>query len=194
MVKIIKLLLGLFIFTSVFFNMCFADENCKLRNYNEIQIAKGTFIPVISSQEISTLYSDIGSKVKFISTTDLYLRETNIIPQNTEFFGYIEKLNEPVIGTNASMTIKITKLKLADGFEVPMRGYIFTTNGNIIGGELTEPTTYDKIPSYRQGCKNFVGYVPGNTRKMGEHKVVAAGANLIIVLTGPLSITHTVIN
>jgi len=182
----------IFVFTTI--GLCFADENYGLRNYNGIQIATGTFIPVISTQEISTLYDDIGSKFKFISTTDLYLCETNVIPKNTEFFGYIEKINEPIIGTNASMIIKIAKLKLSDGFEIPMKGYIYTANGNLIGGELTEPATYDKVPSYRQGCKNFVGYVPGNTRKMGEHKTIAAGADLIIVLAGPLFITHTLTN
>lgn len=189
-----KLFFILFIFVFVVSTSCFADDNYDLRDYNGIQLAKGTFIPVISTQEISTAYSDIGTKVKFISTSDLYLYETNVIPQNTEFSGSIEKLNEPVIGTNAAMVIKITGLKFPDGFEMPVKGYIYTVNGNLIGGELTEPATYDKKPSYRQGCIPVLGYVPGPTRKMGEHKVIASGADLIIIIVSPLSITHTVIN
>ena len=36
--------------------------------------------------------------------------ETNIIPRESEFYGYIEKINEPVVGTNGAMKIKITKM------------------------------------------------------------------------------------
>lgn len=189
-----KILFTLFILGFVAVGSCFSYDNAGLRDYDGIEIPRGTFIPVISAQEISTVYGDVGTKVKFISTTDLSLYEINIIPQNTEFFGYIEKINEPVVGTNASMVIKVTKLRFVDGFEIPIRGYIFSTNGNLIGGELTEPASYIKKASYRQGYKSMVGYVPGPTRKMGEDKVIASGADLMIILVSPLQITHTVTN
>ena len=78
-----------------------------LRDYSGIEIAKGSFIPVISLQEISTVYMDEGSKVEFVSTSDLYLGDVNVIPRNSEIKGYVEKIHEPVVGTNASMVIKI---------------------------------------------------------------------------------------
>ena len=143
-----KLLITLFIL--IFGLSCFAQDDV-IRDYDGIEIPRGSFIPVISTQEISTSYCDVGAKIKFISTSDLYLYETNILPMETEFFGYIEKINEPVVGSNASMMIKIIKLKLPDGFEIPVKGYIYTNNGNIIGGELTAPTSFEKKPSYRQG-------------------------------------------
>lgn len=183
------LLLGL---TFIFGSNCIAED--QLRDYDGIKLDKGTFIPVISAQEISTSYSDVNSQVKFISSTDLYLSELNVIPRNTEFFGYIEKLNEPVVGTNASMIIKISKMKLSDGFEAPVRGYIYTSNNNLIGGEMTAPASYDKNPSYRMGFIPVVGFVPGSALKMGTHTVIASGADLLIILTSPLFITHTVTN
>lgn len=191
-----KLLITLFIliFGLTFGLGCFAAENEGLRDYNGIELAKGTFIPAISAQEISTQYCDVGTQLKFISTTDLYLYETIVIPQDTEFYGYIEKLNEPIVGTNASMMIKITKLRFIDGYELPVRGYVYVNNSPVIGGELTEPETYDKKPAYRQGFKVAYGWVPGASRRMGEHKVIASGADLLIVLTAPLYITHTVNN
>lgn len=189
-----RVFLALIIFACILLGTRFAWANDVLRDYDGIEVPKGSFIPVISAQEISTEYSDVGTKVKFISTSDLYLYETNIIPQNTEFTGVIEKVNEPVIGTNASMSIKITRLKLPDGFEIPMRGYVYINNSVLIGGELTAPASYDKKPSIRQGYKVMVGYVPGPTRRMGEHTVIASGADLMILLVGPLLITHTVTN
>lgn len=174
---------------------CYAEETSELRDYSGIEVVKGTFIPVMSAQEISTAYNEEGTKVKFISTNDLYLYDTNIIPKNTEFFGYIEKLNEPIIGTNASMVIKINKLRLVDGFEIPMNAYIYSTNNNIIGGELTPPAKYDKMPHYQKGLAyGTLQFVPGATRAMGVHTVIAAGADMIVILTRPIWITHTLTN
>lgn len=190
-----KILLTL-LFTLImgFSNICLADDYFSLRDYSEIQVPQGTFIPVIATQEISTLYYDIGSSVQFIATNDLYLREINIIPKDTIFYGYVSEIHEPVIGTNASMKIKITKLRLTDGFEMPINGYINTPNGNLIGGGLTEPTKYIEKASYRKGFKPMVGCVPNGTRKMGEHTIIASGADLLIIIVAPLYVTHTVTN
>ena len=126
-----KLLAFLIIFTGM---AVWAEEfdniQLPMRDYDGIELPAGTFIPVMSAQDISTQYCPEGYKVKFISTNDLYLYETNILPKDTEFYGYIEKINEPVVGTHASMKIKITKLKLQDNFEIPLKAYIYTTNNN----------------------------------------------------------------
>jgi len=189
-----RILLVLFILVFVAVGNCFAKDSNDLRDYDGIELSRGTFIPVMNVQEISTAYMDVGSKIKFISTTDLFLYETNIIPKQTEFYGSIDKVNEPVIGTNASMIIKVTKLKFVDGFEIPMRGYIYANGGSLIGGELTAPASYDKKLSLRQGFIGMVGDVPGPTRRMGEHKIIPSGSDLMIILVSPLFITHTVTN
>ena len=184
-------------FILMFSTICkaFAKDDIKLRDYDGIEIPTGSFIPVISSQEISTAYCDEGAKVKFISTNDLYIYETNIIPKETEFYGSVEKINEPIVGTNASMVVRINKLRLSDGFEIPICGYIYSANNNLIGGELTEPASYDKVAHYQQGFSyGTTQYVPGATRKMGSHTVIAAGADMIIILTKPTWITHTLTN
>lgn len=181
-----------FVFASVFSSACFAEDSYYLRDYDGIEIPKGTFIPAMNTQEISTAYSDEGTPVRLISTNDLYLYETNIIPKETEFFGYIEKVNEPVVGTNGAMVIKITKMKLSDGFELPLNAYVYSTNNNILGGELTKPASYEKMPHYQKGFwLGTTQYVPGPTRSMGIHTVIAAGADLIIIITKPVFITHT---
>lgn len=173
----------------------FTKENPALRDYEGIELVKGSFIPVINTQEISTAYYDEGDKVKFISTNDLYLWETNIIPKNTEFYGNVEKINEPIVGTNASIVIKINKLKLVDGFEMPIQAYVYTSNNNLIGGEMTAPAKYDKMPHFQQGLSyGTTQYVPGATRIMGSHTVIAAGCDLILILAKPMWITHTVTN
>lgn len=168
----------------------------EMRDYDEIEVPAGTFIPVVSAQEISTQYCPVGYKVRFTSTNDLYMRDTNIIPENTEFYGYIEKLNEPVVGTNASMIIKITKLILPDGFEMPMKGYIYTSNNNLIGGEMSAPAEWIKMPHYQSkiGNNTTLQIRPGRERKVGEHTIIKSGEDRLIILTDKAYITHTLTN
>ena len=173
-----------------------------LRDYDGVEMPVGTFIPVISAQDISTQYCPEGYKVKFIATNDLFMHETIIIPKDTEFYGYIEKINEPVIGTNAAMKIKITKLVFADNFEIPIRGYVYSTNNNIIGGGLSAPAEYVKMPHWQQGFQGrfwsgrgpTLQIRPGGKRAMGEHTRINAGEDIMIVITAPAYITHTLTN
>jgi len=165
------------------------------RDYDGVEVPAGSFIPVLSLQDFSTAYTDSTNELKFVCYNSVYEFETVIIPKGTVFYGFIEKKNEPIIGTHASMVVRITKMVFQDGFTIPLVGYIHTTNGNLIGGQMTEPAVYDKMPHMQKRiARHFVGvlqYVPGESRKMGEHVTVASGANLLIVLTQPLYITHT---
>ncbi len=194
-------------FIGIFINIAqnsFAAEivpvQLELKGYDEIILPTGSFVPVLSTQEISTETCPEGYKVKFISTSDLFMYETNIIPRETEFFGYIEKINEPVIGTNAAMKIKITKMIMPDGFETPVKGYIYTSNNNLIGGELTPPADWVRMPHYQSKFQGIswnhraatLQMRPGGKRSMGVHTKIPAGDQQIIILTAPVPITHTI--
>lgn len=172
------------------------DVKLETRGYDVIEVPAGTFIPVVSSQEISTQYCPEGYKVRFTCTNDLFMYETNVIPENTAFYGYVEKLNEPVIGTNASMKIKITKMILPDGFEVPIRGYIYTSNDNLIGGGISRPAEWRKMPHYQRNIGNNMTLQirPGRARQMGTHTVITSGEDALIILTDSAWITHTLTN
>lgn len=172
------------------------DIQLDLRSYDVIEVPAGTFIPVVSAQEISTQYCPVGYKVRFTCTNDLFMHETNIIPENSEFYGYVEQIHEPVVGTNASMVVKITKVILPDGFEMPIKGYIYTPNNNLIGGEITEPASWVKMPHYQSRFKNNITLQirPGRDRKMGTHTSITSGENRIIILSDSAWITHTLTN
>ena len=169
-----------------------------LRDYDEFDIPVGTHIPVISLQEFSTAYCEEGDKVSFEAVSDIYLYNKNVIPQGTKLTGYIDKKNEPIIGTNAAMRVFVNKMYLPDGYEIPIKAYIYTANNNIIGGELTPPAKYIRMPHYQRWAMframSTLQCVPGAERKMGEHVTIASGADLIIVLTAPVHMTHTIIN
>lgn len=169
-----------------------------LRDYDEFKIPAGYHIPIMSMQEFSTAYSEEGEALDFITTNDIFLFDKNVLPSGSKLKGYIEKKHEPVRGTNASMKVFINKMYLTDGFEIPIKAYIYTANDNTIGGELTAPLKYNKVPHFQRWSMfrayGVLQYVPGEQRKMGEHVTVSSGANLTMVLVAPINMTHTVIN
>ena len=187
----------LIILTILFMNLAMAAE-VELRGYDEFDIPAGIHIPVISLQEFSTAYCEEGDSVSFITTSDIFLYDKNIIPEGSKLTGYIDKKNEPIIGTDAAMKVFVNKMYLPDGYEIPIKAYIYTANNNVIGGGLTAPAKYIRIPHYQRWAMframGTLQCVPGGERKMGEHVTIASGANLIVVLVEPIHMTHTLIN
>lgn len=168
------------------------DIQLPMRGYDTIEIPAGTFIPVMNAQEISTQYCSEGYKVKFIVTNDLYLYDTNIIPKDTEIYGYIEKINDPVIGTNAAMKIRVSKMVYSEGIEVPIKGYLYNSNNNVFGGGLSEPVKYHKVAQRQLKVHQTTLQVkPTYERKMGTHTTIPTGFGGIVVLTAPAEISHT---
>lgn len=194
--KKIFLLICLILFGGIYVQS--ADiENIQLdlRDYDSVEIPAGTFIPVMNAQEISTQYCSEGYKVKFIVTDDMYMYDTNIIPKETAIYGYIEKINDPVVGTNAAMKIRVSKMVYRNGIEVPIKGYLYNANNNVFGGELSEPVKYFKM-SQRQTKVHHITLQakPSWERKQGKHTTIPSGSNEIVVLTAPAQITHTLTN
>ncbi len=156
---------------------------------NNIIIKKGTFLKVMSERQISTQEADIDDGVSFINAYDMYVEDTNAIPQNSVFYGIIEDLKEPVQGTNGALKIKITKFITPDKRTVPIDGYIYNENDNYIGGELTAPMYYSKTPHYIEGFGGGVlQYSPVNIRHPGKHTVIKPGAELFLILNSDLKI------
>lgn len=180
------------------FLMPFALAEIELRGYDEFDIPTGTHIAVISLQEFSTAYCEEGDKVNFEATSDIYLYNKDVIPTGTKFSGYIDKKNEPIIGTNAAMRVFVNKMYLPDGYEIPIKAYIYTANNNIIGGGLTPPATYNRVPHYQRWAMfrtmGTLQCVPGAQRRMGEHVTISSGADLIVVLVEPIHMSHILTN
>ena len=79
---------------------------------------------------------------------------------------------------------------------IPINAYIYTSNNNLIGGEMTSPAEWIKMPHYQGniGINTTLQIRPGRVRKMGEHTVVTSGEDKLIILVDPVTITHTLTN
>ena len=154
-----------------------------------IYVQKGTFIKAITPIEISTSDSDIGDDVYFINTSDMYIKNTNAIPRGSKLIGKIEDIREPVQGTNAAIKIRIDTIITPEKREIPTNAYLFGDSNNYIGGEMTPPAYYHRMPHYTEGLKGGVlQYTPSNIRSFGEHKIIKAGSEVFIILNDDLKI------
>ena len=159
----------------VFANATLADDE----NFQKIRT--GTFIKVMTLNEFSTLTADIDDEVKFINTQDMYVYETNAIPEGTIFYGEIEDVREPVEGKDGALKIAIKKMITPDKKVYKLNAHIYNENDNYIGGRHTPSIYYHRTPQYIQGYKPILKVAPLNIYEMGKHTVVKPGAELFVI-------------
>lgn len=159
------------------------------QDVSSVKIQKETFLKVLSPTEISSAIVDINDEVFFININDMYIGETNAIPQNSRFYGHIEDIKEPVQGTNAAIKIKIDKLVLPNKKIIPVDAYIYSENNNFLGGDQTPPMYYNRMPHYTKGWNSgILQYTPTNIRHPGQPTIILPGAELFIILIDDLII------
>lgn len=146
-----------------------------------LKVREGAFAKVMTRDEFSTLNADVGDEVTFINTQDMYVYETNAIPENTIFYGEIEDVREPVEGKDGALKIAIYKMITPDKKVYKLKAHIYNENDNYIGGKNTESIYYRKVPHYIKGMRPMLQAAPLNVYEMGKHTVIKPGAELFVI-------------
>ena len=166
----------------------FVIDEIHLRPAKEVSIPKGTLVKVYNVKQISSQFLDEGDEITLLNATDVYMGETNVIPKKTIFYGNVEKIREPVQGTNAAIIIKMNKMITPEGIPYEINGYVSADGSKpFLGGGIAPPLYYTRMPHYTQWklSKWKVGaaqYCETNTRQFGVHTVVKSGAELFLIL------------
>ena len=151
-------------------------------------LKKGAFILVQAPKIYSTQTLEEGDSVYFIAPSDVWVNETNIVPKNSIFIGYVSMLKMPIKGINAAMSIKITKIRLPSGEIREFSGKLSTGKSDIIGGELAPPASYNKMTHPYKSRWLWSGttqWVPSGDYEYGQHRGVKPGQNLFVVVEEP---------
>ncbi len=149
----------------------------------QLKIQKGAFLNAINQREISTQTADEGDIVTFLNPQTMYIDDEIVLPASAIFVGEITTVREPVQGTNGVLKINIFKVIFPDNTEYPMDGYVGNKDDQIIGGEMTAPLYYDKVPHYPSGWKRGVlQFCPTNVYHYGKHTVIKTGKEVTILL------------
>lgn len=153
---------------------------------NGTKISKGVMFQAYPTKTLSTAALNEGDIVYFINPTDLWVYETNVLPKNTYYRGYVKMLKMPVKGINAAIVIKITEAILPDGSIKKMDATVTQNGTEQIGGSLTPPASYNKIVHPREGMywkrAGVLQYVPSGEYEMGLHITLPTSDALYIML------------
>lgn len=154
----------------------------------DLCLKEGSFVLVYAIKKYSTDMLQEGDPVYFIAPSDVWLDETNIVPKNSVFSGYVSMLRMPVTGVNAALSIKITNITTPDGVTKEFDGRLTNGKNDVIGGELTPPASYNKMTHLYQSRLHWSGttqWVPSGEYEFGQHRGVVPGQNLFIVVDTP---------
>ncbi len=180
---IMKKLCGIISFVLILFSSSLLISKAETSKSENIQkVRAGTFIKVMPREEFSTLTADIGDELIFINVQDMYVYETNAIPQNTIFYGEVEDVREPVAGKDGAIKVAIYKMITPDKKVYRLTGHIYSENENYLGGKDTAPIYYQKVPHYIKGLRPMLQAAPLHIYEQGQHTIIKPGEDLFLIL------------
>ena len=175
----------IFIYCFILLSLCFVPFYVKSEEVNFIP--KGTTVRVYPNEVLSTMLNQEGDRITFINQSDMWLEETNIIPLNTQFQGYVKTVKMPVKGVNGAISFVIDNMVYPDGREVRINAIIQMNGQSLIGGGIAPPTSYNytihtqKPRGWFGGMKGVLQYVPSGEYDFGKHTTIGPKDNLFIV-------------
>lgn len=183
-----KILIKIFIFFIILFTFFLSRENvqCAVHFEDSTVISKGVMIQAYPVKTITTAALNEGDIVYFITPSDLWGYEVNILPKNTRLRGYVEMLKMPIKGINAAMVIRITEAIQPNGIIRKMNATVTHNGSTQIGGTLTPPASYNKTVHPRRGMywksAGVLQYVPSGDYEMGIHVTLPTNEAVLIML------------
>lgn len=167
MIRKTLLIILIFFVTNLFFVLYAQDYIPYLQ--------KGTLVKVQTKTPLSTENLEEGSRVYFISPSDVWVLEKKVIEKGDIFCGYVSMLKMPIQGVNAAMSITVTdiiKPKSKEKKSITGR-IIFFKGSDVLGGDLTNPASYNTTIHPRRVYGNYWGgtlqYVPSGEYEFGRH-------------------------
>ena len=147
-------------------------------------VPKGTLIKVYTKVPLSTEQLEEGSLVYFAVPADVWVQETKAFGKGDIFKGYVSMLKMPVLGVNAAMKVNITDIITKEGYMEPVKGTLIFGNTDTLGGNLTDPASYNKsyfpLKVYGSIWGGTYKYVPSGDYEFGKHMVINMRDSLFV--------------
>lgn len=143
----------------------------------EYHLPKGSLIKVYTKVPLSTEHLEEGSSVYFIVPSDVWVIEKKAIEKDEIFQGYVSMLKMPIQGVNAAMKITITDIiNPKTKTRRKVNGRLIFSNSDTLGGNLTNPASYNTTIHPRKVYGNLWGgtlqYVPSGEYEFGQHVMI----------------------
>ncbi len=152
----------------------------------DVYVPKGTLIKVYTKIPLTTEHLEEGSNVYFVVPSDVWVQEEKAFAAGDIFRGHVSMLRMPVQGVNAAMKVKITDIIKKEGYTDEVSGTLIFGNKDMLGGNLTEPSSYNKSYFPRKVYGGIWGgtykYVPSGEYEFGKHMVINMRDSLFVQL------------
>ena len=149
-------------------------------------VPKGTLIRVYTKIPLTTEHLEENSVVYFVIPSDVWVQEKKAFEAGDIVKGYVSMLKMPVQGVNAAMKITITDIIKKEGYMESLAGKIMFGTSEVLGGNLTDPASYNKSYFPRKVYGNIWGgtykYVPSGEYEFGRHMVINMKDSLFLQL------------
>ena len=149
-------------------------------------VPKGTLIKVYTKIPLTTEHLEENSVVYFVVPSDVWVMEKKAFSSGDILKGYVSMLKMPIQGVNAAMKITITDVIKKEGYMESLSGRIIFGNSDTLGGNLTEPASYNKSYFPRKVYGNIWGgtyrYVPSGEYEFGKHMTIDMRDSLFLQL------------
>lgn len=144
-----------------------------LFSFAEVVIPKGTLVKVYAKAPVTTQNLEEGSVLYFHAAADVWVLENKVVAKGDIFVGHVSMLKMPILGVNAALSIDIDAIVKQNGEKHTILGKIIFSNTDVLGGNLTNPLSYNKSFYPRKVYGNIWGgtymYVPSGEYEFGQH-------------------------
>ena len=141
-------------------------------------------IKVYTKKPLNTQNLEEGSKVYFIAPSDVWVLEQKAVEKGDIFQGHVSMLKMPVQGVNAAMSVAITEIIKQDGEKIDLKGRIIFSGTDVLGGNLTNPASYNTTIHPRKVYGNHWGgtlqYVPSGEYEFGHHVGIGSRDSIFV--------------
>jgi len=154
---------------------------------NRYTLPAGSAFQVLLETPVSTAINQVGDPIEAVMTHRLFLSEQIILTRNTHLYGYVSRLEPPLEGKNAILSVHFNKMTLENGETLAIDAHVNTGNPEHIWGGGSTPGTRPVRSTqrvYEIGEYNRIVYA--GPRAMGAQIQFKPGEFWPVVLERPL--------
>lgn len=149
----------------------------------------GTPFQIILQTPLSTAVNQVDDPVEAAVSQNFYLGRDLLLSRQDRMRGRINRLEPPIEGRNAILSVTFTELVLNNGERLPIRAHIRTELADHSwGGGLTEGTKPMSVVHRVTGIGEYNKTVYGGPRRMGEHVEILPGERWTVILEQPVTL------
>jgi hypothetical protein len=156
-------------------------------------LAPGTTFVTTLETPVHSAYNQVNDVIEMRIIHDVWVGNRVVIDKGSRFIGHVAKLEAPIQGRDAELTLTVHALETLDGELSLMEGtpYMALDDAGKMGGEVTQPYAGRLVRYEVWGIGMYNRVMPAGPRAMGLHTQLRPGQLVRIRLDEPLTLVRS---